>query len=552
MGWKPIKELGAGSSIAALTRDGIYWDEIVSIESLGKRDTYHIQVDPHHNYVNRDGIVSHNTITQGVRAILSAAAVPGLNILYVSPSFKQTKRFSRKCVDQLCKDSPFVRSQLMDPSLVWSIENKPFKNGASITLHYAFHTADRSRGEAMDFLEVDEIQDVNVDSLPVLEQTLVHSKPPPDHPEWAPFFKRKLYTGTPKSLDNTMEHFWRESTQCVWVVPCRACRSWGQLTEKSIGKEGTICAGLATRTGGYRGTCGKPVDPREGMWHALKPDASILGFHVSQLMAPRVEWGSHGWIRWKKDILDPYEGRSPGYDKIRFYNEILGLPCESALRAVSQADVMACCDEGWNLVPAPTDLTRSRVLTAGVDWGETRSRTVLTIGGRFGDGRWAPVFVRIYGSDECDPPFLVEDILKWSRLFGVSAIGCDVGHGFGMNSQLVREFGIERIFPIRYLGQASPRLAFAGRNRWEWRANRGTLLGDFFMAIKQRRLKFPKWSEWEPYAKDLLAVFLEFSGRKRDLFYSHTDPDDLVHSFVYAMAAEEISKGSFVVQEEES
>ena len=495
------------------------------------------------------------TVTQGVRATLLCAQVPRYNVLYVSPSFTQTKEFSKNRIDPFCQDSDFVRTELMDPACTWSQAEKRFKNGAGITFRYAYHHADRSRGLSMDYLEVDELQDINVENIPVLEQTLVHSKPPVTRPELAPFFKKKLYTGTPKSLGGTMEHFWKESTQCMWTVPCYSCGSWSQLTEKSIGKYGTTCTGNRTVKGGRRVTCGAYIDPRHGMWHAGKPDADVLGLHISQLMAPRVEWGPHGWIRWEKDIIAPMEGRAPGWDKVRFYNEILGFPCESAQRPVTEADMRAACNENWRLLKEPTPLSRSTALYAGVDWGETRSRTVLTIGGRFGPERkWHPVFMRQYNADECDPNFLIEDITKWCTLFGVRAIACDVGHGFGLNSSLVNQFGMDRIFPIRYGGKVSPRLAFASKNKWEWVTNRNTIMGELFMNIKRRRIAFPKWVEWEKYAKDFLNVFIEFSGRHKDMFFAHgvglENADDTVHSVIYCQLAEEIARGSFTMTDD--
>ena len=445
----------------------------------------------------------------------------------------------------------------MDQSLNWSIETKPFTNGSSITMHYAFYTADRSRGESMDLLELDELQDILVDNIPVLEQTLVHSKPPPGHQKWAPFFKKKLYAGTPKSLSGTMEHYWKESTQCLWVVPCHSCGHWNQLTEKSIGKYGTICTGRVTKPGvSDTVQCSRPIDPRQGMWHSLKPDCTeILGVHISQLMAPRVEWGPHGWIRWDRDILAPVEGRAPGWDKVRFYNEILGMPCESALRAVTQADMMACSSEDWELMESPTKLTQSRPLYMGVDYGESRSRTVITVGGRFSDGKFAVVFARKYEGDECEPTNIVNEVVKWAEVFKVRAVSADVGHGFGINSQLINTLGMDRVFPIRYGGKTSPRLAMIGRRKWELVSNRSMTLGELFMNIKRRKIKFPKWAQWESFAKDFLEVFIEFGGRggRGDLRYSHgvglSHADDAVHSLNYCILAEEASRGTIPVMD---
>lgn len=500
--------------------------------------------------VMRTGRQVGKTTSQSIRAVISCLQLEHFHVLYVSPSFKQTKRFSRKALDPICKDSEFVTTQFMDPSLTWSIETKQFSNNSDITLHYAFHTADRSRGESMDFLEIDELQNILPENIPVLEQTLVHSKPRSHQLALAHFYKKKLYTGTPLTMDGTLEHYWAQSTQMMWEVPCYACGGWSQLTEKSIGKHGTVCTNNATGTGGSRHQCARPIDPRQGVWHAMNPGADIMGVHISQLMAPRVEWGPHGWIRWEKDILMPFEGRSPGWDKLRVYNEILGFPCESATRAITEADMMACVDEKWSLVQAPTAHTNSLRLFAGIDWGSTRSRTVLTIGGKGADGRFGPVFIRRWeGDEENDPTVLIDEILNICKAFNVIAIACDVGYGFGLNSQLIQTgaYDMSNVFPIRYVGWASPRLARIGKRRWEYSGNRSTLMGELFTFMKRKRIRLPPWKQWAPFKSDFLSVFVELSGRadKREMRYSHgvglKNADDGVHSFLYSMAAEELA-----------
>ena len=80
-------------------------------------------------------------------------------------------------------------------------------------MRYAFLNADRVRGIPADMVCIDEIQDVLTDNIPVIEECVSHSS-----------FKYKLYAGTPKSLDNTLESLWVEdSTQNEWVVPCDSC-----------------------------------------------------------------------------------------------------------------------------------------------------------------------------------------------------------------------------------------------------------------------------------------------------------------------------------------
>ena len=56
----------------------------------------------------------------------------------------------------------------------------------------------------------DEVQDLNWAFMPVIEQTMGGSK------DWGMY----RYAGTPKSLDNTIEKLWQQSSQDVWVVEC--------------------------------------------------------------------------------------------------------------------------------------------------------------------------------------------------------------------------------------------------------------------------------------------------------------------------------------------
>lgn len=479
-----------------------------------------------------------------VRQTLPSLLFPNFETLYVSPSWKQTKEYSQTRVEPLIRESDYVRDVgLIDKHCHRGTETKSFTNGSRMVFRYAFYNADRARGISAQLLLLDEIQDILWDNVPVIEQCLAHAKPPASRPEWAPFYKKKIYSGTPKSLQNTMQYLWEKSTQCVWIVPCVSCGKSNTLTERSIGKYGTICT-TSVRVNGHVRQCAKYVDPRHGQWHALKPESRMLSFHISQLMVPRKEWGPHGWIDWPNDILD-YRER---YDKVRFYNEVLGLPCDNALRALTTSDMMSCCDENWTFRAYPDQVTRMTHLWAGVDWGETNSRTVLTIGGFFEPGIFSVVYMRVYSPQECEPRFLIDDILKWLYTFNVQGIACDVGHGWGLNSTLMEKYGMDRVFPIRYTRSTSPRLTFVGganNIKWEWNGNRSQLLGELFMDVRRRRIRFPKWSQFGEHVKDWLAVFSEYSGRSKELIYSHNpdDPDDRVHSCNYARIAAELGTG---------
>lgn len=473
-----------------------------------------------------------------IRQIIPSLILPSYKTLYVSPSFKQTKEFSQDKIDPLLNDSPWVQANRVSRFTRKGIETKTYTNGSRNTFRYAFYTADRCRGISADLLLIDEIQDILWDNVPVIEQVLSHSIPPRGKPEWSDFYKKKIYSGTPKSMQNPIEYTWEKSTQCMWMVPCYSCGQYSTLdNERVIGKHGTIC---------MKTDCRKPIDPRHGFWHAMQPKANILGFHISQLMAPRKEWGPFGWIDWNNDILDFFDR----FGKIRFYNEVLGVSCDDATRPVTQGDIMLCCT-GKPFAEAPTAATRGLTLWAGIDWGESNARTVLTIGGRYpGEERFTPVFVKVYKHEEsADPNFLISDILKWLRAFNVSAVGCDVGHGFGMNGQLMKELGVDRVFPLRYVGPNGPRMAPSKKvGKYEWQVNRTQVMSEFFMDIKKQRWQFPSWELFKNLAKDILAVQAEYSQLKRQIIYIHNpdEPDDLVHSLIYCRLAAELGMGFYV------
>jgi hypothetical protein len=469
------------------------------------------------------------------RLIIPAIAVPNYYTLYVSPSFKQTKDFSQTRVDPFLQESEFIRNFRVDKSCQ-GIETKKFTNMSRMQFRYAFYNADRCRGLSAHLLCLDEIQDILWKNIPIIEQVLAHAKPPTLHPEWGHLYKKKLYSGTPKSHQNPIEKLWKDSTQCVWVVRCWGCGTWSEMEERAIGKFGTICT---------KRTCRKPIDPRTGCWHMLKPDSRILGFHINALMSPRKEWGPHGWVDWQNDILD-YQAR---YNDVEFYNEVLGYPKDDAARALLEGDIRGCCDDRFALVDKPTAATQTTHLFGGVDWGETNSRTILTIGGFFGTQKFAPAFVKVYTqSESSNPQFLIADIIKWLTLFGVVAVACDVGHGWGMNSQLMEQFGIERVFPIRYMPGRSARLVY-GKNKHEWQANRSQVLGEMFMDIKRRKFRFPAWKYIEKLSNDLLAVGIQYSGRLNELIYFHEagTPDDWTHSLCYSRLASELFTGMYTI-----
>jgi len=278
--------------------------------------------------------------------------VQSYKALYVSPSMTQTKTFSADRIKEPIETSPVLRN-FTTSMLSSNVLEKQFINRSKITMRYAFLNADRCRGIPAYCLLMDEFQDILSDNIPVIEQCLSHS------PEkW----KRYVYAGTPKSLDNNLEYYRdRLSTQGEWVVPCdrHLPRYWNVLGEKNIGLKGLSCD-----------KCGEVINAMhpDAQWANMVKDAPFESYRIPQLMVP--------WKNWAEILLD-YKR----YPRDKFYNEVLGISYDSGLRPLSTNNIKEVCNPDLHMVDYLNyrELSYSQPIFAGIDWGchdeETRILT---------------------------------------------------------------------------------------------------------------------------------------------------------------------------------
>jgi hypothetical protein len=251
---------------------------------------------------------------------------PAHQTLYVSPSALQTKTFSNDRLKEPLETSPLLK-RFTTTRLSQNIFEKQFINRSKITLRYAFLNADRTRGIRADKLLVDEVQDILSDNIPVMEHCLSHA-----NPKW----KSEIFSGTPKSLDNTIEWYRaNKSTQGEWVVPCDRCgsnakgatgRHWNVLGESNIQRSGLSCA-----------KCGELINAMhdDAQWAFMadwdEHDSPWESYRISQLMVP--------WKPWP-EVWYEYQNNS----REKFFNESLGLSYDSGLRPMTMAQVRDACN----------------------------------------------------------------------------------------------------------------------------------------------------------------------------------------------------------------
>jgi hypothetical protein len=61
-------------------------------------------------------------------------------------------------------------------------------------------------------------------------------------------------------------------------------------------------------------------------------------------------------------------------------------------------------------------------------------------------------------------------------------------------------------------------------------------MSELFTDIKKLRVRFPAWSQFEQYSRDILGIFVDYSPQLRTMLYNHNpnNPDDVFHSILYS------------------
>ena len=454
----------------------------------------------------------------GNRLLSMTCIQPNFTSLYVSPTNQQTKTFSNDRIREPLEISPNLKAWT-DPHLDQSVFQKKFVNRSQIVMRYAYLNADRVRGIPADLVCIDEIQDIHTDNIPVIEECIAHSS-----------FKMKLYSGTPKSLDNTIEGLWiDDSTQNEWVVPCDHCgggdyRHWNILDEANIGPKFLICD-----------KCGKRIYPMhpDAQWASLNPKPRVPnpmdGYRVPQIMVP--------WISWD-DILN----KQLSYSRAKFNNEVLGLSYDSGTRPLTRQDVIDNCTSIYGLSSIDVQQVLRRTHSSGVrtfmgiDWGTGEQTYTVVCICAYVSGKFTILYVRRLEGRESEPTAQIELIKELASTWRVSHIGTDYGGGFDRNDALLRIFGPRKVFKYQYSTVSSKIKWDSGLARFL--LNRTEIMSDVFNAIKRRDVfSFPKWEDFQhPFGQDMLNIFSEFSETRRVNEYkkSRGVTDDTFHCMLYA------------------
>jgi hypothetical protein len=508
------------------------------------RHLYPIYNKPVNSILLKFGRQTHKSTTIGFKIALPCLKYENYHSLYVAPTGQQMSVFSTDKLDGALNDSDVIKNHYFDTRTKNQISYKEFTNGSKIYLRSAFHSADSIRGISADQTCIDEIQDVCSDHIPVIEQCMGHSLAKWKHlKEKNPtlpvhLFASKIYSGTPKTIENTMERYWDKSTQNEWIIKCQntGCKKYNYINENNIGPTCLIC-----------NKCGKPIFYEHGQWVAMNPSGFIDGYRLPQIV-----------LNWINDITNPQAWKLAVinarqiYSTEKFFNEVLAMAYAAAKHPISVAELMACCqpydmitEESYDMNPM---LNGCSAITAGIDWGKGdtsagTSYSVLIISA-FIRGKFKTIFVKKYTGRSSEPISQVQDMIRIIRKFRVNFTMADTGDGRTSNAMMVEALGGLKFAEIMEHGTIRTKIRW-DKKKGHYIMNRTRIMTDLIMEIKRAEVEFFNYDQFKEYQPDFTGIYSEYSERTRQMLYDHNVPDDCFHSWMFSRIAMAIIRGQY-------
>lgn len=440
--------------------------------------------------------------------------------IYLNPYKDQTSRFSNTRIKKIISFSPKL-IPFFDHSMKKSVFHKEFLNGSELYMSYAQMDADRIRGIPADRAVFDEVQDMDFQAvMPVVLECLSNSD-----------YGYKMYLGTPKTTENTIEYLWGQSTKTEWCVKCERCNTWSFFeTIESIGPRGPLCRNKR---------CQETVNPRYGKWINMQPGATIQGFHIPQVILPR---NYDKPERWWKNVYSKLS--NPAYGDVTILNECLGISASRGAKMISLNELIDMTKNGPKITIQPVrDNPNILRRIAGVDWsggGITGiSRTALYIWGLQKDGKLVTEWFKIYPN--MNPIDTIQDIGKYINYMRVAMTVGDAGEGHTANNLLRQYIGAEKLIPVQWGSQALP-MKWNGVDRYI--CDKTTVFDNFIIFMKYGGVILPQLPEAQIIIDDILNEYEDISMTGKKLWKcTGGKSDDLLHAQIFGWLAHKITSG---------
>lgn len=472
------------------------------------------------------------------RITTGSISQPYFTSLFIAPSQIQTKRWSGGYLDTF-RESKYVSKHYVNNKDPGNVFEKTFSNKSKVYLSYGQTSADmdRVRGLTADLLCLDEVQDIELASVPIVKEILNTSA-----------YGYQLFTGTSKSNAGTLEQLWQQTNQMQFVKKCSKCSKWvipdrfETCMEMVTNPDHMVCP-----------YCHNEFSFYGGEWIATR-NALSQGPGAKYGMAlPQLIFGANttpGTRQWN-DLYDKVQQSLNGvlYTPETVANEIFGLATDLGATSLSITEAQACSlpeyrefiKPDWsNLVPSmKSHMSAIHTTVLGVDWsvsGSEGSHTVVTVLGIDHSGRTTVLFAKkLIGSHILTQ---VDEVLAIAGQYKCKMIGSDRGVGVLQGELMQNKYGHHRVIMCQYVS-ASRRLKWdQGGNFLS--ADRTSAMDDVMhkMRLGPSRFVTPRWEFMEPFWSDTLSIFEEETSIGKRVYRKQPSiPDDWFHSVVFANLA---------------
>jgi hypothetical protein len=407
-----------------------------------------------------------------------------------------------------------------------SMLTREFTSGSRAHFAYIGSDASGSRGlSGIRCLITDEVDDMEVDTINIVAETMSAVR------EGGTY----LYTGTPKLTDGTLPYYYNRSSGGEVTIKCEHCNKVNIASVdydllKMIGKTTCICA-----------KCGKPLDVRKSYYSFRRPElrGQFDGFHISQVTHPL---HCTSKVKWREFLL-----KLETYPKSQGFNELLGEPCDDAVRLITRKDLEEATTGHINTLDEAMRIKGNfGQLVLGVDWGgyglEGESFTVLAV---LGLRPMQNVIEVLYlekiplGKSHAEQ---VGRAVMLARQFGCAYIAHDgTGAGAIKEEMLNQEMMGDGIMTVPLVYMWAPRqdtLRYNEPNDGHagyYSLDKTRSLALMLAAIKAKKLLLPKYSSCGDLLEDFLALGEDMRstqnrGDVRIITRMSTHPDDTAHA----------------------
>jgi len=213
-------------------------------------------------------------------------------------------------------------------------------------------------------------------------------------------------------------------------------------------------------------------------------------------------------------------------------------------------EIKACCTGGpIHKIPDPNSGDNSYHTYLGIDYGPATSEnsfTVLAAVQERSPGFYKVPFIKKYTGQEADFHFIHQDVPKQFHVWKAKAIGADYGLGEASNSEIRASIGHCNLVPFFHSGNQKERLKY-NMTMGAMTTNRVRVMTEFFTLIKKRKIEFPCWEDFEPFANDIMAVGIDYSVDNTKMKYVNAEPDDSLHAMLYAILCCQLDVGARTV-----